>query len=103
MAYYKLVAHDAIEAGVLQTEEVEDARRTLPEAVFRELYLAEPSDDQGNPFGLEQIRKCLAPLSDKRPAVWGWDLGKHQDWTVGIALDRDGRVCRSERSAATGC
>jgi hypothetical protein len=32
-----------------------DEQATLPEHVFRELYLAEPSDDEGNPFGLEAI------------------------------------------------
>ena len=26
--------------------------------------------------------------------MWGWDLGRHQSWTAGIALDRDGQVCR---------
>jgi len=97
MAFHRLIAHDAIDAGVLAAEEIEDARRTLPEAVFRELYLAEASDDEGNPFGYRQIKACIGELSDKRPQVWGWDLGKSNDYTVGIALDRDGKVCRFER------
>jgi hypothetical protein len=29
--------------------------------------------------------------------VWGWDLAKKQDFTVGIGLDQNGRVCRFER------
>jgi hypothetical protein len=67
--------------------------------VFRELYLAEPSDDGGNPFGIAAIAACVVagPLSKASPVVWGWDLAKHVDWTVGIALDADGRVCRFER------
>lgn len=75
---------------MLDEEEVEDARRQLPENVFNELYLAEPSDDAGNPFGLEAIRRNVAPLSGRPAEVWGWDLGKARDFTVGIGLDASG-------------
>lgn len=97
MGYHKLVAADAIKAGVLHDDEVEDARRVLPDLVFRELYLAEASDDEGNPFGMKAIEQCVAPLSDGQPRWWGWDLAKKRDWTVGIALDKQGKVCRFER------
>ena len=97
MSFKRITAHDAIKAGILSEEEVEQARRDLPEQVFRELYLAEPSDDGGNPFGLSSIAKCVAPLSSGKPVVWGWDLAKRQDWAVGIALDEDSQVCRFER------
>ena len=97
MAYHKIVAADAVAAHVLAAEEIEDARRLLPDRVFRELYLAEPSDDEGNPFGLAAIASNVTPLSTAAPAVWGWDLAKHVDWTVGIALDEVNRVCRFER------
>jgi len=97
MRYAKLIAADAVAAGVLDAAEVEDARRALPEAVFRELYLAEPSDDGGNPFGLSAIAACVDELSRAPAACWGWDLAKSQDWTVGVALDLERRVCRFER------
>lgn len=94
MAYTKITAADAVAAGILDTEEVESARSVLPGQVFRELYLAEPSDDQGNPFGIDQIEACVGPLSSAPPVCWGWDLAKSVDWTVGIALDRHGRSCQ---------
>lgn len=97
MRYAKITAWDAVEAGVLAREEIEDARRLLPKHVFDELYLAEPADDGGNPFGLTAIRARVRPLSDLDPEVWGWDLAKSQDWTVGIALDANGDVCRLHR------
>jgi len=97
MRYRKITAYDAVEAGILDAAEVEDAQALLPEAVFKELYLAEPSDDQGNPFGVAAIRACVAALSDEPPVLWGWDLAKSHDWTVGIGLDRRRRVCRLER------
>ena len=97
MGYHKITAFDAVAAGVLDAEEIEAAKRELPEAVFNELYMAEPSDDGGNPFGIKHILACVSPISSGPPRWWGWDLAKRQDYTVGIALDKDGHVCRLER------
>lgn len=97
LAYAKITARDAIAAGVLAHEEVEDARSVLPAAVFRELYEAEPSDDGGNPFGLAAIRARIGPLSTLPVARWGVDLAKALDWTVAIGLDAEGAVCAFER------
>ena len=97
MHHARLTALDAIDAGIFDAAELADAQRQLPEAVFRELYFAEASDDQGNPFGLAAIHAAVRALSEGAPAVWGWDLAKSVDWTVGIALDEKGLVCRVER------
>lgn len=95
--YVKITWQDAVAAGILRAEEVEEARTQMPVGVFRELYEAEAAEDQGNPFGEEAIRKCVAPLSREPVAVWGWDLAKSQDWTVGIGLDRGGHVAGFHR------
>lgn len=98
MGYHKIVAQDAVDAGVLDAKEIDDARTQMPEQAWRELYLAEASDDGGNPFGLQHISGCIVPgLSPGTPVIWGWDLAKRQDYTVGIALDRAGYVCRIVR------
>jgi hypothetical protein len=97
MAYYKITAWDAVEAGILVKEEVEAARRDLPPDVFNELYLAIPTEEGANPFGLTDIKLCTAPLADSDPVVWGWDLARSIDFTVGIGLDEFGRACRIER------
>ena len=46
-AYFKVTAYDAVKAGILDAEEVEQAREDLPPKVFKQLYLAEEqeSDD----------------------------------------------------------
>jgi hypothetical protein len=93
----KITAYDAVRAGVITDEEVAAAKRELPEAAFRELYLAEPSEDGANPFGLTHIAACVIPPSTEPPAVFGVDLAKSQDWTVVIGLDARGRVCVFER------
>jgi hypothetical protein len=97
LSYHKIIAWDAVEAGVLDKKEIDDARTQMPESAWKELFLAEAADDGGNPFGESHIDACVKPISEKPPAWWGWDLAKKLNWTVGIALDIDGRCCRFER------
>lgn len=93
-SWHRITAADAVAAGVLEQEEIDDARLSLPEHVFRELYEAFPSDDDSNPFGLQPIRSNIGDLSDDPAVVWGIDLAKSVDWTVIIGLDRNGRTAR---------
>jgi hypothetical protein len=95
--YAKLTAWDAVDAGILEKREIEDAKRILPDHIFRELYLAEPSDDGGNPFGIAAIESCIARISTKKPVFWGIDLAKSQDYTVIIGLDALGTVSYMDR------
>ena len=97
MGYHKIIAADAVAAGVLDAKEIEDAKSQMPEQAWRELYMAEASDDGGNPFGLTHIQACIAPLSGDPPVWWGWDLAKRQDYTVGIGLDARGKCACFER------
>lgn len=78
-------------------DEIEAARRDMSPEAFAQEFEGIPADDGANPFGLTAIGKCVAPLSQKPPVVWGWDFARAQDWTVGIALDEDGQVCRFHR------
>lgn len=109
MHWDKITAWDAVEAGVLAIEEVLDAMEMLPDNVFRELYEAEAADDGGNPFGIDHIDACIfrdadgnrvGGLAPAEPVAWGWDLAKGYNFTVGIGLDREGRVCRFDRFQA---
>lgn len=96
--YFKITAYDAVEAGILKLEEVEQAKRDLPEYVFRELYLAEPNEDGANPFGLSFIRECLQNGLSLNPVqFFGIDIAKSYDWTVIIGLDKDGRIAHFDR------
>ena len=81
----------------IPADEIEAARRDLSPQAFAQEFEGIPADDGGNPFGLAAIRACIAPMSEKPPVVWGWDFARAQDWTVGVALDADGVVCRFHR------
>lgn len=96
--YFKITAYDAVNAGVLSLEEVEQAKRDLPEHEFKALYLVEPPDDGGNPFGLSHIAACLVPSISQKPVVcYGIDLAKSKDYTVVIGLDEDGHLAYFKR------
>lgn len=94
MKYSKIIAADAVDAGLITAAEVEAARRDLPKAVFEELYNADPSDDQGNPFEMDEIAVCVADgFGEGPPVAYGVDLAKTLDWTVVIGLNAAGEVC----------
>lgn len=106
-AYFRITAYDAADAGMLTKDgrpflkEIEDAKRDLPESVFNELYLAEVSEDASNPFGINHIARCIAPISTNPAACFGIDLAKKHDYFVIIGLDKFGQVCHFTRTTKT--
>lgn len=105
--YHKITAYDAADAGMLTKDgrpfidEINDAKKDLPENVFKELYLAEASEDGSNPFGLDHINRCVYSLSTQPAVCFGIDLAKGKnvggDWTVITGLDKFGAVCYFDR------
>lgn len=96
-AYNRVTAYDAANEGIISFEEIEQAKRDLPERVFKELYLAEPQEDAANPFGYDYIEKCIKPMSSQPPQYFGVDLAKSHDYTVIIGLDTSGNVAYFDR------
>lgn len=96
-AYHRVTAYDAVDEGILSLQEIEQAKKDLPENVFKELYLAEPQEDGSNPFGYEHIHKNIKQLSKSKPVFFGVDLAKKQDWTVIIGLDSSGNIAYFNR------
>lgn len=94
-AYHaRLTAYDAVDAGIIPLEEIADAQATMPPEAFQELYLAIPSENTSNPFGLDNIRKCGNGGLAAGPAIaYGVDLARKQDWTVIVGLNRKMEVC----------
>ena len=77
--------------------EIDDARTQLPEVVFEQEYMANPSENAANPFGSAYIKQCTFPLSNDVPIVYGIDLAKSVDYTVIIGLDKNGSVSYFDR------
>jgi|TARA_R100000501_G_C2611488_1_gene105996 hypothetical protein len=76
--------------------EIEAARKELPETVFNQEFLARFLDNVGSVF-----KKIDSYVKDdivaKPPYTKGYDLAKHQDYTVLIALDSEGQLVGFER------
>jgi len=98
-SYAKITAIDAVDAGVLKQEVIDTARAMLPERAFRELFMCEPGDDGGNPFGIEHVRRgVLAPGQPLgQPIAFGVDVAKSHDWFVVIGIDANGNVSYFDR------
>lgn len=101
--YFRITAYDAAEAGMMTKdgrpfiEEIRAAKKDLPENVFKELYLAEATDEGSNPFGLRFIKDCTQPLSTLPAICYGVDLAKSFDYTVEIGLDKIAQVSHFDR------
>ena len=80
----------------IDKEEVEEARRQLPAPVFEQEYMANPMENAANPFGSQNIRDCIRPMTSE-PVCFGIDLAKSYDWSVIIGLDVGGNVAYFDR------
>jgi hypothetical protein len=81
-------------------KEWEEAKRTMPEDVFRQEFMAEFLEDSAGVF--RGIDACLIPETGNskleieayhRGVVIGCDVAKHTDWTVLIAMDAETGRC----------
>lgn len=98
-AYFKITAFDAAEAGMKTKDgrefidEINSAKRDLPEYAFKALYLAEFGENGSNPFGLKFIALCCYPNISTAPSIcYGIDLARKVDWVSIIGLDKLGAV-----------
>jgi phage FluMu gp28-like protein len=115
MAYHRITAWDAVQAGVLDDTEIKAAQRDFhrlgQDDVFRQLYMAEALDDTSNPFGLKAIENCIVPAYSKaQPIAAGVDLAgrgavnlttvrdaEARDYTAICLLDRQGDMTHLDR------
>ena len=79
----------------IEREEIEDARRSLPEHIFRQEYLAEFLDDGSSVF--RNIKECIDKGEETRTLFAGVDLGRADDYTVLTIVDQHNRELFSER------
>lgn len=88
-SYFRVTCWDAIKAGILSEKEVLQAKKDLPAKIFKELYEAEPSEDEGQLISNESIIKLfsnthiesgikyitadIARLGSDKTTVFVWD------------------------------
>lgn len=77
------------ESPYVPKESIEAARRTLPDGIFRALYLGEIQEDGAGVFrNVESLHAgTLEEPRVGRRYVTGVDLARKNDWTVALVLD----------------
>lgn len=78
-------------------DEIEEAKKMLPSAVFEQEYMANPMQNADSPFGSENINKNIKEISKEKALYFGIDLAKSFDYTVEIGLDKNGEVAHFKR------
>lgn len=95
--YFRINAWDAVDAGILDREEVLQAQKDLPENVFKELYLAEEATAENQLISNERIQdfftnSYVPPIGQKYLtcdiAMQGGDLFIVYVWHGWVATHR---------------
>jgi hypothetical protein len=84
---------------LIPSSEIEEVRRSLPSDVFRQEYEAQFLEDSAGVF--RNIRECVTgsfqePVRGKQYFI-GWDIAKHQDFSVLVCMDSNRHVVAFDR------
>ena len=95
-AYYT-IRGTSFDNPLIPLSELEDARRNLPEHIFRQEYLAEFLDDTSSVF--KNVRECIMKARPDNDTEYfaGVDLGRADDYTVVTILNSKGQLVFVDR------
>lgn len=89
---YKSYTGSSYETPYIDDVEIADAKKTLPEQVFRQEYEAQFIDGGGEVFhNIDSITQPVYPQPIGK-VYCGIDLAKQEDWTCAVFQDSQGRV-----------
>jgi len=95
---YKSYRGSSYDTPFMNPKELIDAKKTLPENVYRQEYMAEFLDGGGEVFtNLDLYTFDKYPVS-KGQIYAGIDLGRHEDYSVVTCIDSEGRVVDIHRT-----
>ena len=89
---YKSYTGSSYETPFISQEEIDDAKRTLPELVFKQEYEAQFIDSGGEVFRISEGATFGAWPRPNGKVYCGIDLGKQEDYTVATFMDSTGQV-----------
>ena len=89
---YKSYMGSSYDTPYINPKEIIDAKKTLPENVYKQEYLAEFLDGGGEVFtNIDKYTFDKYPIS-KGQIYAGIDLGRHEDYSVITFMDTEGQV-----------
>ena len=89
---YQSYTGSSYDTPFIDPQEIEDAKRTLPEAVFRQEYLAEFIEGGGEVFQNLDRNTFDNWTRGEGPYYAGCDIARADDYTVMTVQDRTGRI-----------
>lgn len=92
---YKSFKMTSYDNPLIDPKEIDDAKATLPDHIFRQEYLAEFIDDGGAVF--RNIKEAIKPISNSTKCYFGLDLGRADDYTVLTIVDQNNNEIICER------
>lgn len=98
---YRAYKGSSYDTPFINDDEINDAKRTLPENVFRQEYLAEFIDSGGEVFQNIDKNTFNSYTRPTGKVYCGIDLGKQEDYTVATFLDANGKIIEIYRDNQT--
>jgi len=90
---YKSYTGSSYDTPFIAREEIDEAKKTLPERVFQQEYLAQFIDGGGEVFQNIKDRTYVGDWQKPHGKVYcGIDLGRAEDYTVATFMDANGTV-----------
>jgi hypothetical protein len=92
---YKYFHFTSYDNPLIDPKELDERRRSLPEHVFKQEYLAEFLDNAGGLF--KDVRQCIGQ-GERTPRMYGGlDIGRADDYTVLTILNERGEMVTVQR------
>ena len=93
---YHTIRGTSYDNPLIPKEELQDAKRNLPDHIFRQEYLAEFLDDSSSVF--PDVKSCINDHPNNTIECYaGVDLGRADDYTVLTILNQNGQQMIKER------
>jgi hypothetical protein len=95
---YESWHYDTYSNPFIQNSEIDEAKRTLPESVFQQEYLAIPNANSNSVVRLEHITNNTIDVLSSEPTVcFGIDVAKYSDYSVICGISETGSMTYFER------
>ena len=90
--YFHFTSYDN---PMIHPNELDERKRSLPEHIFRQEYLAEFVDNASGLF--KNVRGCIGQAERSSRMYGGLDIGRADDYTVLTILNEQGEMVRVDR------
>ena len=92
---YKYIQYTSYDNPMIDAKDLDERRRSLPEHIFKQEYLAEFLDNAGGLF--TNVNDCIKNVKTGQKYYGGLDIGRADDYTVLTILNENSEMVYCER------